>query len=235
MLINDSIQRSTISQLLFLLHSEEAYGAVIHSLAVAKKTEEACELFASMDAGRFGDDVSPGVTCYSARMLAHVEAHEWEEALACHAERKAAGLPWSSASFQDVLLASYRLGHRAKALETIEEALASGVKVDHGCCDLSLQILLGDVLKARSIEQARHQLRKIGEENQDLKKTSLNLSRSLRTAEVEEKRQPTNGLKQNEIASRRDRAWHNALQHLVEFSRAIEQCEDSKATSSPPN
>jgi len=128
-------------------------------------------------------------------------------------------------------LASYRVGKKEKALEALEEALGSRMAMNYGCCALSLQILLGDVLKTKSIEQARQQLRKIGEKNQELKKTSLNLSRSLRAAEVEEKRQPTKGLKQTEIASRRDRAWNNALQHLVDFARAIEKKEDSEASS----
>lgn len=199
---------------------------MIHILAVDKKTKEACELFESLDSGRFGDGVSPGVACYSARMLAHVEAHEWDEALACHSRRKEAGLPWTPSSFQDVLLASYRLGKKQKALEAVEEALESGMKMDYGCCVLSMEVLLGDVLKSKSIGQARQRLRELGEQNGDLKHASLNLSRSLRTAEVEEHREPTKGLKHDEILSRRDRAWTNAVQDVVEFTQAIEKHGD---------
>lgn len=201
---------------------------MILSLAVAKKTEEACELFEAMNSGQFGDDIYPGVSCYNARMLAHVEAHQWDEALACHARRKEAGLPYSAASFQDVLLASYRMGHKAKALEAIKEALESEMKMDHRCCDLSLQLLLGDVLKSKTFEQARHRLREIGEQNQNLKKPALNLSRSLRTAEMEEKRKPIKSLKGYEIAAKREHAWRNALEDLVEFTRSIEKTEDLK-------
>ena len=210
--------------------SEKAYGTVIYSLAVAKKTKEACELFDLIESGRF-NGVAPGLTCYNGRMLAHIEAHEWDKALECHYQRKEAGLPCSSATFQDVLLASYRLGKKAKALETIEEALESGMKMDYACCDLSMKILLGDVFKSKRIDQARKKLREIGEQNQELKRTSLNLSRALRSAEVEEKRLPTNGLKLNDISSRREQAWRDALKHLVKFIRAIETAENSEATS----
>jgi pentatricopeptide repeat protein len=209
------------------MRREEAYATVIHSLAVDKKTKEACELFESLDSDRFGDGVSPGVACYSARMLAHVEAHEWDEALACHSQRKEAGLPWTPSCFQDFLLASFRVGKKQKALEAVEEALGSGMRMDCGCCVLSMQILLGDVLKSKSIGQARQKLRELGEQNGDLKNASLNLSRSLRTAEVEEHREPTKGLKHHEILSRRDRAWTNAVQYVVELTQAVEKHEDS--------
>ena len=128
---------------------------MILSLAVAKKTEEACALFKAMESGQFGDDISPGVACYNALMLAHIEAHQWDEALECHSRRKDAGLPYSTASFQDVLLASYRVGQKAKAAEAIEEALQSELKINYRCFDLSLQILLGDTLKSKTFDQAR--------------------------------------------------------------------------------
>lgn len=204
---------------------------MIHSLAVNKKTKEAIELFESIHSGSVGDDITPGVTCYNARMLAHVEAHEWDKALACHSERKEAGIPWTAASFKDVLLASYRLGNKEKALEVVEEGLESEMSMDYGCCVMSLQILLGDVLKSSNIEQARQRLREIGEENHDLRNPSLNLIRSLRAAEVEEKREPTKGLKQDEIAARRDAAWNEALKHLVEFARVVKKTDLSSPTS----
>jgi pentatricopeptide repeat protein len=205
-----------------LLPREESYGIVIHSLAVSKRTEEAGELFLSMESGQFRDEISPGRTSFDGRMLAYMEANAWEETLAFHSKMKEAGIPWSPLCFQGVLLASYRLGGRAKALETIEGALESGMKMDHNCCEMSIRIILGDVLKIRNIQQVRTKLRHIGEQNQFLQSSSLNLSRALRSAEVEERRQPTDGLKLHEIVSRRDQAWNSALKHLVLFARAIE-------------
>lgn len=210
---------------------EEAYGTVIHSLAVANKTNEAIELFKAIASGHFEDDVSPGVSCYNSRMLAHVEAHEWDKALACHEERKDAGIPWSSASLQDVLLACHRTGQKERAFEAVEEALESGMKLSYSCCALSLQVLLGDVLESNNIDEVRHKLREIGEQNDELKMVSLNLNRSLRAAQVEETRHPTKGLKQAEIAARQDKAWHAAHRHLVDFARAIEISENSKVIS----
>jgi hypothetical protein len=159
-------------------------------------------------------------------MLAHIEVHQWKEALECHSRRKEAGLPYSAASFQDVLLASYRIGHKSKAIEAIEEALKSEMKIDSHCFDLSLQILVGDLLNSKTFEQARQRLREIGEQHEHLKNPGLNLSRSLRTAQVEEKRQPIKALKLHEIAEKKGCAWRTALGHLVEFSRAIEKSED---------
>jgi hypothetical protein len=176
-----------------------------------------------METGQFRDDVSPGLTCHDGRMLAYMEANAWEEVLAFHSKMNEAGIPWSPLCFQGVLLASSRLGDRAKALEAIEGALGCGMKMDHYCCELSMRIILGDVLKTGKIDQARSKLRHIGKKNRFLQSTSLNLSRALRAAEVEERRQPTNGLKLHEIVLRRNRAWNSALQHLVYFARAIEK------------
>jgi hypothetical protein len=176
-----------------------------------------------METGQFSDDVSPGLTCHDGRMLAYMEANAWEEVLAFHSKMNEAGIPWSPLCFQGVLLASSRLGDRAKALEAIEGALGCGMKMDHYCCELSMRIILGDVLKTGKIDQARSKLRHIGKKNRFLQSTSLNLSRALRAAEVEERRQPTNGLKLHEIVLRRNRAWNSALQHLVYFARAIEK------------
>jgi hypothetical protein len=183
-----------------------------------------------VDTGRFRDNVSPGLTCYDGRMLAYMEANAWGETLAFHSKMKEAGIPWSPLCFQGVLLASSRLGDRAKALEAIEGALRSGTQMDHYCCELSMRIILGDVLKFGKIDQARTKLRHIGKKNRFLQSTSLNLSRALRAAEVEERRQPTNGLKLHEIVSRRNRTWNSAVQHLVYFARAIEK-DDSEVIS----
>ena len=73
-------------------------------------------------------------------------------------------------------------------------------------------------------------LREIGEQIEHLKKPALNLSRSLRTAQVEEKRQPIKALKEHEIATKQEHAWRVALEHLVEFSRAMEEAKDSHVT-----
>ena len=208
-----------------MFHREEAYGTVIHSLAVSKRTEEAGELFLAMDSGQFRDKISPGRTCFDGRMLAYMEANAWEETLAFHSKMKEAGIPWSPLCFQGVLLASFRLGDRAKALEAIEGALVSGMKMDHNCCEISMRIILGDVLKTGNIQQVRTKLRHIGEQNRFLQTPSLNLSRALRAAEVEERRQPTDGLKLHEIVSRRDHAWNSAIKHLVHFARAIENVD----------
>lgn len=216
-------------------YREETYGTVILSLAVAKKTEEARALFEAMESGQFGDDISPGVACYNALMLAHIEAHQWDEALECHSLRKDAGLRYSTASFQDVLLASYRVGKKAKASEAIEEALQSELKIDYRCFYLSLQILLGDALKSKTLDQARQRLREIGEQNEHLKKPALNLSRSLRTAQVEEKRKPIKALNEHEIATKQEHAWRVALEHLLQFSRAMEEAEDAEATPKDSN
>ena len=214
-----------------LFPREESYGIVIHSLAVSKRTEEAGELFSSMESGQFRDKISPGRTCFDGRILAAVEAQAWEETLAFHAKMKEDGIPWSPLCFQGVLLASFRLGHRAKALEAIEGALESGMKMDHNCFEMSIRLILGDVLKIRNIQEVRTKLRHIGEQNRFLQSSSLNLSRALRAAELEERRQPTNGLKLHEIVSRRDQAWNRALKHLVLFARAIEN-DDSEIIAS---
>jgi hypothetical protein len=152
----------------YLLPREESYGIVIHSLAVSKRTEETGKLFLSMESGQFRDKISHGRTFFDGCMLAYMEANAWEETLQFQSKMKEAGIPWSPLCFQGVLLASHRLGDGAKALEAIEGALESGMKMDHNCCEMSIRIILGDVLKIRNIQQVRTKLRHIGEQNQFL-------------------------------------------------------------------
>ena len=203
----------------------------MHTLAVTKRAEEVEDLFSSMDSGQFNDGISPGLTCFNARVLAYVQKNAWEDLLAFHSRMQEDGIAFSPTSFQGVLLASFRLGNRARALEVIEGALRSGMKMDHDCCELSMKLLIGDKLETGSIPKMRTKLRDIGERNMRLKSASINLSRALRMAEVEEQRQPNDGLKLHEIVSRRDRAWNDALQQLVDFTRVMET-GDPKSVSS---
>lgn len=179
----------------------------------------------------FGDSITPGLSSYDARMLALIEAKAWKDVIAFRLKMREAGISMSALSFQGFLLASFRLGDRATALEAVEEAVGSGIKMDHDCCVLSMNLLLGKASKTGDISQVRRELRKLGEYDSSLRAVSLNLSKALRAAEVEENRQPSHALKFDEISSRREGAWKKALQNLAVFARSMDN-KDSKSVSS---
>ena len=207
------------------------YGAVMHALAVAKRTEEMEQLFSLMESGHFDDGVFPGLTCFNARMVAYTRKKAWEEVLAFHLKMQKADIPFSPISFQGVLLASFHLGNQKRAIDAMEAAVASGLKINRDLCELSLQLLIGDLAETDSIAKMRSKLRDIGEKNVRLQAASVNLSRALRMAEVEDNRQPNNGLKLQVILDRRRQAWNGALEQMVIFARTMNSNEAQSFTS----
>ena len=205
-----------------LVPSDEAFGAVIHSLALAKNPSEALQLFKEIENGEFGD-AKPGLSSYNSKMLALMQLKAWQDVIELQREMKQAGLPSSSVAFHGVILASMRLGDEGSVVEAIEDAIKLGVSLNHSCFDQSLKCLFPDLVVDRpSIPEIRLRLRERVDtaSNDELGKAYLNLLRSLRVAEVEEEREVHRNVRQADIDTRRQTAWEKAHASLVQLYRS---------------
>lgn len=205
-----------------LVPSDEAFGAVIHTLAMAQRPAEALELFVEMGSGKFGD-IQPGVLSFNAKMLALMQTKSWQEVIDLQEEMKSAGLAPTSVAFHGVILASMKLGNEASVLEAIENATKSKISLNQSCFEQSLKCLFPDLVADQgSIAEIRLRLREHVDAASDstLGKAYLNLSRSLRVAEVEEEREKSRSVRQEEIDRRRQSAWEQAHTSLVQLYRA---------------
>jgi hypothetical protein len=201
--------------------SDEALGAMIHSLAVAQRPTEALEVFCDIESGQFGD-VKPGILSFNAKMLALMQMKSWQDVIDLQEDIKSAGLVLSSVAFQGVILASMKLGDKSSVLEAIETATKSHIHLNRSCFEQSIKCLFPELVTDQpSIKALRLQLREFVDTpiGPSLTKAYLNLSRALRVAEVEEERESSKTIRQEDIDSRRKNAWEKAHASLVKLYR----------------
>lgn len=210
----------------------------------AGKRDEALQILESMKSGAFGDGVVPGVTVYNAVLLSHVAAGEWSEGLAVYDAIRDLGIAPDKTTTQGLLIASSRLGDKPRTLALARELFESSVSMDKQCYEHCLKILLPKQVRANSVAEVRKKLRKYGIENARFKDVSTSLSRSLRIAEVEEERQVTERLSEIDLNERREKAWRDVLDNMLEFSQQqllqdeqevppSQSAGDSQATNEP--
>lgn len=202
--------------------SEETYGAVIHSLATGKRNDEASALFDELKTASRESGISPGVSCYNSMILSQINSKDWSQVLSTYDEMKAEGLRPNSATTQGLLIASYRVGGVDRARSTMEETLATEVLVSRENCRLALKLLMPDILegnKSASVTVIQGYLRSIGDSNEPLRSSCLNLLRSIRQADIEQNRLPTRNAPEEVLSRRREEAWKAALRDILDLDQ----------------
>jgi len=168
--------------------TERTYAAVITSLAMADKVNEAADVIDAMLGKENDDAILPGSSSFSACMLAALKAKKYQQVLDLNAKMIDAGIAPNSQSYFGVVLASTRLGDRASALKAAESALESKLPINHQGLNLLMKALLPDSFGDGSIASIRNKLRSLGLENKNIAAAANSLSRSLRMVETEERR-----------------------------------------------
>mmetsp|Transcript_65589 Transcript_65589/g.97118 ORF Transcript_65589/g.97118 Transcript_65589/m.97118 type:complete len:368 (-) Transcript_65589:241-1344(-) len=189
--------------------SEKAYGAVIHALAMNKKVAEASEIIESMLSNDYGDGVKPGPSSFASCMLSLVHSKDWEGVLSLNEKMIDSGIPFNSTIFQGVMLAYHRLGNRQRALEIIEQACQTELAMDSAVFQTCIRVFLPNEFENTRISPFRKELRLLGEKEPNLASVALNLSRSLRVAELNKNRQ----------MDIQRHCWNDAIKNLIEYIR----------------
>jgi pentatricopeptide repeat protein len=194
--------------------SEDAYGIVIQGFA-PKNPQEALRIFDSIE--------SPGPSAYNGLILSQVCSQAWDDVIATFSSLIAAGINPLPTSYHGVLLSYYRKDpEQARAF--LYDIADQKIDLPTGSYKLAASILLGlsddsDKEKRLTIDNLRDKIKDMNADNPHVKKATLNVMRSLRMAEQEEKREPSGLLTGEDIRIRRRMAWNEFLLHLVEFSK----------------
>lgn len=166
-----------------------------------------------------GLTVAPGTSAYNAILLAHVKSQSWDEALSLCEQMELQHISASPQTLQSRILATYKTGGKQKLLNLLEYLLNSGeANIDERTFLLAARMLIPDA--PRSIDCIRRKLREIGDTNESLKRPALDLTRSLRTAQVEQKRRSsinTPNARAKPEAGRE--TWSSSLSYLMTFVR----------------
>ena len=205
--------------------SEEIVGAVLYSLVVDDRIEEANELFENMEQLAGNIRLRPGTASYDAMILSHIRSKSWDGALKLFEAMKEKNLPPSSQTIQSIVLAIYQKNGKSKVLSTLDELLleyGSSTSFDERTFLLASRLLLPKAPK--TVDGLRTMLREISDTDPSLRKEALNLTRSLRTAQVEEHRKASQGQPKSRVQPQDDgQTWQRALGYLLAFVRASSQ------------
>lgn len=222
--------------------TDETYGALLHSLALARRHEEVFDIVSSLKLSNLSlkEDAAgvPGVSCYNAVMLCHLNSQAWEQVLSTYEDMKTMELVPNGKTTQGLILASHGFGGCDAVREIIGGILASSldVPISQENCHLALKLLMPNLLRGLqgqySVDNIQERLRELGDEIVSLRFVCLNLLRSFRQAEIEQKRVPTKNLPAEVLLKRRNGAWRCAMQdilHVAEAQRLLanKEVEDS--------
>ncbi|CAB9516396.1 expressed unknown protein [Seminavis robusta] len=217
---------------------EEAYAAVLHCYAVGNQPEEAMKLFQEMKLGMFHDEVQPGLSCYNSMILACVKAKDYGKVMELYEELKASETATNDATTQGVVIAARRMGGKEKARLVLQEALSASTVVSRNNCHVALKILMPDLLSGRAfrgsadVAHVQEMLRELGLENEMLRPACLDLMRSCRQADIEQRRTPTKHVSASDLASRRNAAWKEALEDILQLDEVRRGLKDGPVVES---
>ncbi|CAJ1914048.1 unnamed protein product [Cylindrotheca closterium] len=205
--------------------SEEIVGAVLYSLVVNDRIEEANELFENMEQLVGKRQLTPGTASYDAMILSHIRSKSWDGALELFETMKEKNLPPSSQTIQSIVLASYQKDGRGNVLSTLDELLqehGTSTSFDERTFLLASRLLLPKAPK--TVDGLRTMLREISDTDPSLREEALNLTRSLRTAQVEEYRKASKGQPKSRVQPQDDgQTWQRSIGFLLALVRASSQ------------
>ena len=126
-------------------------------------------------------------------------------------------------TFQGILLAyTRRSSDNNNAFDAIRFALASNMQLDQSSFEQSTKLLLPEVRisKPFSVDTTKEHLRTLSEENKELRENYINLTRSLRIAEMEDSRAPAKFSVKEHTEQPKIKAWRNVMEELVKLIEA---------------
>ena len=200
--------------------SEELYSDVLRTMAAAGNYEEMEELFQSMQTG-IEDGIEPGISSYDAVISARIQEQNWDDVFALYDEMKEREVKPSSDTIKGILTANNEKEGRNSVASALESLLLSSAQFDESAFRLASNILFQDV--DNNLDDFRKIVREIGEGNEELRDSSLDLVRSIRSAEVESSRPSKlpNGSENQGSKHAAEEAWRQAISNLLVFSQAL--------------
>ena len=192
-------------------------------LVKAEKRDEALQILKSMTNGVYGHGIVPGVNVYNALVMSRVVSGEWHDALLVYDTMRKLNVTPDKTTMQGLLIACNRIGDRTRTLGLVTELFASKMTMDKHCFDHCLRVIMPKEVRASSLGEVRTKLRTYGTRHSRMKQASTSLGRLLRIAEVEEERQESGRISERDIQERREKAWRDVLEQMLEFAQALQE------------
>jgi len=186
-------------------------------------------LLNSMRSGQFNDGIKPGLSSYTACMFSAMQDADWKGVIELNEQMMTDGIPPSDASVHGALLASSRLVDHSKALELMHEAAENKVGLNLGslrhCMALFLPEYVENVKTLTDIREAFRAFAKKCEahdKNDIAASQAMKLSKSIRMAEIEGSRLPSDSLKKEDILERQHALWRDILIQFHELAKNLD-------------
>ena len=181
------------------------------------------ELFQSMQNGQ-EDGIEPGILSYDAMLCARIDEKRWDDVYAIYGEMKAKDIRPSSDTVKGLITANDQKDGRDSAEAALECLLLGNAQFDESVFRLASEILFQEVND--NLDDFRKVVREIGEGNPDLRDASLDLVRSIRSAEVESGRPKIVHDSKHDAKHSGEDAWRVAISKLLVFSQVLFENKD---------
>ncbi len=188
-----------------------------------KRHAEAIYVLDTMLENANGDIVKPGISSFTACMLAAMQSGAFEDVIRLNDKMKSAGVRPNSTTLQGILIANARLGRMGDIKQEIESVINTRTPIDAGSFLLCAKYIIPDAIVEgiSDIESIRTFLRKQVEENPRIRHEAMQLNKSLKDCIREDQRKPSKMKNEILIAREREKRWRIALQDALSLSKVL--------------
>mmetsp|Transcript_17142 Transcript_17142/g.35213 ORF Transcript_17142/g.35213 Transcript_17142/m.35213 type:complete len:196 (+) Transcript_17142:92-679(+) len=186
-------------------------------MAMTDRYQEMEELFQSMQMTT-EERIKPGILTYDAIMLARIRVESWDGVLALYEQIKAKGIIPSSTTVKGLIIANHHKGGRESVVSALESLFQCNAQFDESVFRLASKTLFKIV--DENSEDFRKSIREMGEQNENLRATSLEFVRSFRFAEIESSRPKIVHKSKSDVKLSGEEAWKLATACLLNFVKA---------------
>lgn len=180
-------------------------------------------LFQAMENGTNGVAVKPGSSSYDAMLFGRIKDGDWEGVISLYESMQEKRISSTPETVERLLSAHAEMGGTNAVVE-VAERLLQDAQVRLGEVPFrSLSGMLLPEIEVGNFNRFRQSVRRMGEENTELREASVNLIRSLRVAEIESERPPSRHKTTEEMQAVQDQAWKKSVNDLLEFAKLSQE------------
>ena len=176
--------------------------------------QEAEELFQSIQMGCL-EEIKPTISSYDAIIFARAKGEFWDDIISLCEEMKDEGIVPNSRIIKALITASKQRGGRKSVLSALDSLLQCNAHFDESAFRAASETIYKDV--DENLDDFRRTIREIGKVNKNLQSLSLDLVRSIRSAENESNRPRVVNELNDETKHSSENAWRLATSHLLSF------------------
>jgi pentatricopeptide repeat protein len=186
-------------------------------MAAAGRYQDMEELFQSMQAEE-EDGIEAGISSYDSVLFARIEEKSWDGVFSLYDQMKANGIKPSARTVKGLIIANDQTGGSESVSLALQSLLSCKAQFDESAFRLASETLFEEV--DENLDEFRKNIREIGEQNQHLRVASLDLVRSIRSAETVSSRPEHMRESKYETQHSGEDAWRLATSHLLVFVQA---------------